>query len=183
LPVVHGSIGIVDDVGQTVLAGEVGEITVGGPQIMQGYWNLPAESAVALANGVLHTGDLGYLDDEGYLYVVDRKKDMLITGGLNVYPAEIERALAGLAGIVEVAVIGVSDPRWGETPAVVAWTNGAPLSSSSVLERCDQLADYKLPRYLVLTDEPLPRNMSGKILKRDLKVRYADIASTATPIR
>jgi fatty-acyl-CoA synthase len=183
LAVVHGSIGIVDDEGRPVPAGVVGEITVGGPQIMQGYWNLPAESAVALANGVLHTGDLGYLDDDGYLFVVDRKKDMLISGGLNVYPAEIERALAGLAGIVEVAVIGVPDPRWGETPVVVAWTNGAPLTPSSVLERCQQLADYKIPRYLVVSDEPLPRNMSGKILKRELKARFADLASTAAPIR
>ncbi len=183
LPVMHGSVGIVDDDGRSVPAGVVGEITVGGPQIMQGYWNLPEESAKTLANGVVHTGDLGYLDDEGYLFVVDRKKDMLISGGLNVYPAEIERALAGLAGIVEVAVIGVADSRWGETPLVVAWTNGERLSPSSVLERCEELADYKRPRYLVLTDGPLPRNMSGKVLKRELKVRYGDAAATATPIR
>jgi fatty-acyl-CoA synthase len=183
LPVMHGTIGIVDDDGRPAPARVVGEITVGGPQIMRGYWNLPEESARTLANGVVHTGDLGYLDDEGYLFVVDRKKDMLISGGLNVYPAEIERALAGLPGLVEVAVIGVDDSRWGETPLVVAWTNGEVLSASSVLERCGELADYKRPRYLVVTDEPLPRNMSGKILKRDLRLRYRDAAATATALR
>ena len=184
LPIIHGSIGIVDDDGLPVPVGTVGEITVGGPQIMIGYWNKPEASAAALANGVLHTGDLGYLDEEGYLFVVDRKKDMLISGGLNVYPAEIERVLVNVPGIVEVAVIGVPDERWGETPAVIAWTNGAALDAASILDACAAtLADYKLPRYLVSAPEPLPRNMSGKILKRELKLRYVDLPSTATPIR
>jgi fatty-acyl-CoA synthase len=184
LPVIHGSIGIVDEHNNECPAGIVGEIVVGGPQIMVGYWGNPEASAQALADGVLHTGDLGYLDDEGYLFVVDRMKDMLISGGLNVYPAEIERALNGVPGIVELAVIGVPDTRWGETPAVIAFTNGAPLSAEVVLRACAAvLADYKMPRYLVLSDEPLPRNMSGKILKRDLKLRYTDLAQTATPIR
>ena len=184
LPVIHGSIGIVDDEGESCPEGMVGEITVGGPQIMIGYWNQPEASAVALANGVLHTGDLGYLDDEGYLFVVDRKKDMLISGGLNVYPAEIERVLVNVTGIVEVAVIGVPDERWGETPAVIAWTNGAQLDADTVLAACTgTLADYKLPRYLVVTSEPLPRNMSGKILQRELKLRYPDLSSTTVPIR
>ena len=184
LPIIHGSIGIVDDDGLPVPVGIVGEITVGGPQIMIGYWNKPEASAAALANGVLHTGDLGYLDEEGYLFVVDRKKDMLISGGLNVYPAEIERVLVNVPGIVEVAVIGVPDERWGETPAVIAWTNGAALDAASILDACAAtLADYKLPRYLVSAPEPLPRNMSGKILKRELKLRYVDLPSTATPIR
>jgi fatty-acyl-CoA synthase len=184
LPVIHGSIGIVNEDNQECAAGAVGEIVVGGPQIMVGYWGNPEASAQALAGGVLHTGDLGYLDDEGYLFVVDRMKDMLISGGLNVYPAEIERALSGVAGIVEVAVIGVPDGRWGETPAIIAYTNGAVLSPEAVLEACvATLADYKMPRYLVVAEQPLPRNMSGKILKRDLKLRYADLALTATPIR
>ncbi len=184
LPVIHGSIGIVDDDGQTCPTGTVGEITVGGPQIMTGYWNQPEASEVALANGVVHTGDLGYLDDEGYLFVVDRKKDMLISGGLNVYPAEIERVLVTIPGVIEVAVIGVPDARWGETPAVVVWSNGATIDAGSVLAACTgTLADYKLPRYLVMSPEPLPRNMSGKILKRELKVRYRDLATTAVPIR
>ncbi len=184
LPIIHGSVGIVDDDGLPVPVGTVGEITVGGPQIMVGYWNKPEASAAALANGVLHTGDLGYLDDEGYLFVVDRKKDMLISGGLNVYPAEIERVLVNGPGIVEVAVIGVPDERWGETPAVIAWTNGAALDAAVILEACTAtLADFKLPRYVVSSPEPLPRNMSGKILKRELKLRYVDLPATATPIR
>jgi fatty-acyl-CoA synthase len=184
LPVMHGSIGIVDEHNNECPPGTVGEIVVGGPQIMAGYWGNPDASAQALAGGVLHTGDLGYLDEEGYLFVVDRMKDMLISGGLNVYPAEIERALSGISGIAEVAVIGVPDARWGETPAVIAFTNGAALTAEVVLEACSAtLADYKIPRYLLISKEPLPRNMSGKILKRDLKLRYANLAQTTTPIR
>lgn len=184
LAVMHGSVGIIDEDGRPCPAGSVGEITVGGPQIMLGYWNQPEASAVALEGGVVHTGDLGYLDDDGYLYVVDRKKDMLISGGLNVYPAEIERVLVGLTDIVEVAVIGVPHERWGETPAVIVWMNGADLDPTRVLEACSStLADYKIPRYVVSSPEPLPRNMSGKILKRELRTRYADLAVTGTPIR
>ncbi len=184
LPVMHGSVRIEDDNGRECAAGEVGEILIGGPQIMSGYWRNPSATAEALAGGRVHTGDLGYVDDEGYLYVVDRKKDMLISGGLNVYPAEIERALSGLPGIVEVAVIGVPDERWGETPLVVANTAGAPLAGAEVLAACTALlADFKLPRYLVVTNEPLPRNMSGKVLKRELRTKYADISLRAEPIR
>lgn len=184
LPVMHGSVRIEDENGQECSVGAVGEILIGGPQIMTGYWRNSSATDEALAGGMVHTGDLGYVDDEGYLYVVDRKKDMLISGGLNVYPAEIERALSGLPGIVEIAVIGVPDERWGETPAVIANTGGAPLSAAEVMAACKfSLADFKLPRYLVVTDEPLPRNMSGKILKRELRAKYADIAMHAEPIR
>ena len=116
--------------------------------------------------------------------MVDRAKDMLISGGLNVYPAEIERVLAGVEGVVEVAVVGVPDPRWGEAPAVVAFTGGAPLTGDDVLAACrGELADFKLPRYLVVRETPLPRNMSGKVLKRDLRDEYADLPAHATPIR
>lgn len=184
LAIPHGRIDVVDGDDQPCPAGEVGEIVVAGPQVMSGYWNQPEASAEALRGGWLHTGDLGYLDDEGYLYVVDRAKDMLISGGLNVYPAEIERVLAAVPGIVEVAVIGVPDRTWGETPAVVAYTGGAPLTGDDVVGACrDVLADYKVPRYLVLRDEPLPRNMSGKVLKRELRDEYADLPGRADPIR
>jgi fatty-acyl-CoA synthase len=184
LPVMHGEIIIGGDDDRPLPPGEVGEILVGGPQIMAGYWNRPDESADALRNGWLHTGDLGRLDDDGYLYVVDRMKDMLISGGLNVYPAEIERLLAGLPGVTELAVIGVADERWGETPAVIAVGDAAVITATTVLDACvGTLADYKLPRYLVVRDEPLPRNMSGKVLKRDLQRHYADLAGTADPIR
>jgi fatty-acyl-CoA synthase len=184
LAIPHGRIAVVDDDGRPCAVDEVGEIVVHGPQVMSGYWNQPEASASALRGGWLHTGDLGRLDDDGYLYVVDRAKDMLISGGLNVYPAEIERTLATLPGLVEVAVIGVADRTWGETPAVIAVTDGRDLDAAEVLGACSGvLADYKLPRYLVVRDTPLPRNMSGKILKRDLRVEYADLPDTAPPIR
>lgn len=184
LAVMHGRILVADADDRPVPAGEVGEILVGGPQVMAGYWNRPAESEAALRNGWLHTGDIGRLDDEGYLYVVDRVKDMLISGGLNVYPAEIERLLAALPGMVEVAVIGVPDERWGETPAVIAVGDPALVTPSAVLAACEgTLADFKLPRYLVVRDEPLPRNMSAKVQKRQLLDAYRDLAATAAPIR
>jgi fatty-acyl-CoA synthase len=184
LPIVHGTIDVVDPDDRSCAPGEIGEIVVGGPQVMAGYWGNAEASAAALRGGRLHTGDLGYLDDEGYLYVVDRAKDMLISGGLNVYPAEIERVLTGVAGLVEVAVVGVPDRTWGETPAVIAYTGGAPVSAEAVLAACDGvLADYKLPRYLVVRDEPLPRNMSGKVLKRALRDEYADLPARTAPIR
>jgi fatty-acyl-CoA synthase len=184
LPVIHGRIRIVDEDDRDVPAGTVGEICLAGPSVMAGYWNKPEASAETLRGGWLHTGDLGRLDDDGYLFVVDRAKDMLISGGLNVYPAEIERLLAGLPGVVEVAVIGVPDTRWGETPAVIAFTNGAELTGQAVLDACaGQLADFKLPRYLVVSENPLPRNMSGKILKRELRDTYRALPATATPIR
>ncbi len=184
LAVMHGRIMVADENDQPVRPGEVGEILVGGPQNMSGYWNRPSESAAALRNGWLHTGDIGRLDDEGYLYVVDRVKDMLISGGLNVYPAEIERLLAPLPGMVEVAVIGVPDDRWGETPAVIAVGDPELVTAQTVLDACTSaLADFKLPRYLVVRDEPLPRNMSAKVQKRELLNAYRDLASTSDPIR
>jgi fatty-acyl-CoA synthase len=184
LAVMHGRIMVADGDDRPVPTGEIGEILVWGAQNMSGYWNRPEASAAALRNGWLHTGDLGRLDDEGYLYVVDRAKDMLISGGLNVYPAEIERLLASLPGMNEVAVIGVPDDRWGETPAVIAVGDAARVDATAVLEACTtDLADYKLPRYLVVRDDPLPRNMSGKILKRVLQDEYGDLPSTAVPIR
>lgn len=184
LPVMHARIAIEAKNGSGCAAGEVGEILVKGPQVMTEYWNNPAATSAAIVDGWLHTGDLGYLDDEGYLYVVDRMKDMLISGGLNVYPAELERVIATIPGVIEIAVVGVPDQRWGEVPAVVAYTGGAPLSGDDVLAACRaSLADFKLPRYLVVVSEPLPRNMSGKILKRNLKDMYADLPSRATPIR
>ena len=184
IPIVHGSLKIADDDDNEVPIGEVGEILLAGPQIMAGYWNNPEATAAALRGGWLHTGDLGYVDDEGYLYVVDRKKDMLISGGLNVYPAELERLIANVPGVVEVAVVGVPDERWGETPLVIVFTNGAKVEANDVLQVCrDNLADFKLPRYFHVSETPLPRNMSGKILKRELKIQFADFPKTAEPIR
>jgi len=184
LAVMHARVMVADDDDRPVPAGQLGEILVSGPQIMTGYWNQPGASRQALRNGWLHTGDIGRLDDEGYLYVVDRMKDMLISGGLNVYPAEIERLLAPLPGMVEVAVIGVPDERWGETPAVIAVGDPELVTAQTVLDACTgALADFKQPRYLVVRDEPLPRNMSANVQKRELMNTYRDLASTSDPIR
>jgi fatty-acyl-CoA synthase len=184
VPMVHISVRIADDDGVAVATGEIGEIQLRGPNIMSGYWNKPeATSETLLPGGWLRTGDIGRVDDDGYLFVVDRAKDMLISGGLNVYPAEIERVLTGLPGIAELCVIGVPDDRWGETPAVIA-VSSVELTGEQILNACsDRLADFKLPRYLVVRTDPLPRNMSGKVLKRELRVQYADLPATGTPIR
>ena len=184
LPVPRTRVEILDPDDQPCPPGEVGEIVIHGPQVMQGYWRDDEATATTLRGGGLHTGDLGYLDDEGYLYVVDRAKDMLITGGLNVYPAELERVLAGLPGVTELAVIGVPHDRWGEAPAVIACTDGGDLDPAVVLDTCRAtLGSYKLPRFVVQRTEPLPRNMSGKVLKRELRVEYADLQRTSTELR
>lgn len=176
LPIMHGGSAVIREDGTFCEPGEVGEILISGPQLMAGYWNNPEASAKALQNGWLHTGDMGVMDDDGYLKVVDRAKDMLISGGLNVYPAEIERLLTGLDGVIEVAVIGVPHQRWGETPMVIANTGGKALTAEQVLRACrGKLADYKMPRYLLLRDQALPRGMSGKILKRELRDEYATL--------
>jgi len=159
-----------------VADGEVGELILSGPEIMLGYWNDPDATAQTLVEGWLRTGDLARIDDEGYVFIVDRSKDMLISGGLNVYPAEIEAVLAGIDGVAECAVIGVPDEKWGETPA--ALIGAAPdvdLDPTALAAVCrDNLADYKRPRFIVLRDEPLPRGMSGKVLKRQLRDEYED---------
>ena len=184
LPVLHGQVRIADENDNDVATGDVGEILLAGPQVMAGYWNRPEATAETLRGGWLHTGDLGRLDDDGYLYVVDRVKDMLISGGLNVYPAEIERLLAGVDGLVEVAVVGVPDDRWGETPAVIVFSAGAPVDPAAIAAACrDTLADYKQPRYLVVRDEPMPRGMSGKILKRHLRADLIADPSPLVPLR
>jgi len=184
LPVLHGQVRIADENDNDVPTGDVGEILLAGPQVMAGYWNRPEATAETLRGGWLHTGDLGRLDDDGYLYVVDRVKDMLISGGLNVYPAEIERLLAGVDGLVEVAVVGVPDDRWGETPAVIVFSAGAPVDPAAIVAAChDTLADYKQPRYLVVRDEPMPRGMSGKILKRHLRADLIADPSPLVPLR
>lgn len=161
-----------------VADGEVGELALCGPEIMLGYWNNPDATAGTIVDGWLRTGDLARADGEGYYYIVDRAKDMLISGGLNVYPAEIESALADIEGIGECAVIGVPHEKWGETPAVIICrTPGTDLTEAVVADFCrEHLADYKRPRYIVLRDEPLPRGMSGKVLKRELRDEYQGIA-------
>jgi fatty-acyl-CoA synthase len=148
---------------------EVGELVIRGQCVMQGYWRDPESTANTIRDGWLHTGDLAIADEAGYIKIVDRLKDMIISGGINVYPAELERVLYEHPDVVDVAVVGVPDERWGETPVACVVTRNPELTLEDLrplLER--ELADYKRPRRLELLDA-LPRNSNGKILKRDLR--------------
>jgi len=167
---------IADAQGRPVPTGEVGEIVARGPTVMSGYWNLPEETARTLVDGVLHTGDLGRMDEEGFLYIVDRAKDMYRSGGENVYPAEVEKILAGHPKIANVAVIGVPDPKWGETGlALVVPAAGATLEAGEVLEFLQgKVARFKQPRHVRFLDE-LPVTATLKVKKAELKARYADL--------
>ncbi len=160
---------IVGDNGEELGANQIGELWLKGPMCMSGYWNNPKATAETITDGWLHTGDLVRRDDEGYYYVVGRKKEMFKSGGENVYPAELEKVIRTLPGIREVAVIGVPDPRWGEVgKAFIAVENGIVLSETKVAEHCLQnLAKFKVPKYFQFMSE-LPKGESGKILKRKL---------------
>ena len=164
---------IVGDDGTELPPGEVGEILSRGAQIMQGYWNLPEATAEALADGWMHTGDAGLVDAEGYLYVKDRIKDMIVSGAENVYPREIEDVLVTHPAVVDVAVIGIPSVQWGETVmAFVVLAQPEAASPDELVEFCrDKLAGYKRPRAIEIIDE-LPRNPSGKVLKRELRAPY-----------
>jgi acyl-CoA synthetase (AMP-forming)/AMP-acid ligase II len=161
-----------------VPAGEVGEVCVRGPAVMAGYWERPAETAETLRNGWLHTGDMGRADEHGYLYLLDRAKDMIITGGSNVYAVEVEAALAAHPSVRDVAVVGVADRTWGETIAAVVVTDGT-IDEEALAAHCAvQLAGYKRPRRWVFRDT-LPRNAYGKVLKRQLREELAAEAASA----
>jgi acyl-CoA synthetase (AMP-forming)/AMP-acid ligase II len=153
--------------------GEIGEIAVRGPQLMRGYWNLPEASAEALRGGWMHTGDAGILDDEGFLYVQDRTKDMVVSGGENVYPREVEDVLFQHPAVADAAVIGVPDAKWGEAvKAIVVVKPGQAVGAEELMRFCDgRLAGYKRPRSVEFIDV-LPRNPSGKVLKKDLREKY-----------
>ena len=164
---------IVGASGRTLPNGEIGEIAVRGPQLMRGYWNLPEATADALRDGWMHTGDAGVLDDEGYLYVQDRTNDMIVSGGENVYPREVEDVLYRHPAVADAAVIGVPDPKWGEAvKAIVVVKPGQTLDADALMRFCDgQLAGYKRPRSVDFADA-LPRNPSGKLLKRELREKF-----------
>jgi long-chain acyl-CoA synthetase len=165
---------LVDDSGEEVPEGQVGEITVRGDQLMMGYWGRPdATTEMIDEDGWAGTGDLGRFDNEGYLHIVDRKKDMVVTGGFNVYPTEIENVVSTLPAVAEVAVVGVPDETWGEAlKAVVVVREGYDLTADEVVSACTQnLAGYKKPRSVEFVDE-LPKTGSGKIMRRSLRARY-----------
>ena len=164
---------VVDEQGRELPPRQVGEICLASPVNMLGYWNLPEATASTLVDGFVHTGDAGYLDEDGYVYVHDRVKDMIISGGENIYPAEVENALVGHPAVADVAVIGVPDPRWGEAvKAVVVLKPGAEASADELIGFArNRIAGYKLPKSVDFVAE-LPRNPSGKILKRELRKPY-----------
>jgi fatty-acyl-CoA synthase len=166
---------VVDENGQSLEPGEIGEIQVRGPNVTPGYHGNPAATAEAFtADGWFRTGDLGSFDDDGYLFVADRLKDMIISGGENLYPAEVEDLILGLDEVTGAAVIGIPDERWGETPwAVVTLRPGAELNTERLAEHLNgRIARYKIPKNVVVVDE-LPRTASGKVKKLDLRKRFA----------
>ena len=170
-PPLYTDLRIVDDSNEPLPAGERGEICIRGPNIMKGYWNRPEATAEAIdTQGWFHSGDVGYLDDGGFLFICDRLKDMVISGGENVYPAEVESVLYKHEAIAEVAVIGLPDEKWGEAvTAVAALHKGSELTLEELRSFAEsQLARYKLPLRLHIMDE-LPRNPAGKVLKFVLK--------------
>jgi len=185
LPLVGTEIRIGDAKGETVAAGEVGEILVRGPHVMRGYWNRPQETAETIKDGWLWTGDLGLQDEQGFLKLVDRSKDLVISGGLNIYPAEIEKELAGVEGVQDLAVIGVPDERWGEVPMIVFHTEQDP---SAVADRLaarsrESIARFKQPKAAVALGEPLPRTFSGKLAKAVLRDRFPQKPGDAIPLQ
>ncbi len=168
-PVFHSRARIVDDEERDVLSGEVGELVLAGPHVCSGYWRRPEATAEANRGGWWHTGDLVRRDSEGYYYIVGRKKDMFISGGENIYPAEVEAVIVTHPGVLEVAVIPQPDPRWGEVGlAIVVPRVPASLSAEEILNYCaGKLARYKLPRSVYFA-ESLPRNVMGKVMKAEL---------------
>ncbi|HEU5348777.1 MAG TPA: long-chain fatty acid--CoA ligase [Ktedonobacterales bacterium] len=172
-PVFHSRARIVDEDGNDVPPGSAGELALAGPHVCSGYWRRPDATAEALRDGWWHTGDLAMRDADGYFFIVGRKKDMYISGGENIYPAEIENVLATHPDIVEAAVIAEPDDRWGEVGvAVVAPRVSDALTGDAVIAYCgERLARYKLPRRVVFV-ESLPRNAMGKIIKQELRERY-----------
>ncbi len=155
--------------------GEVGEVVVQGPNVMQGYWNKPEQTAEALRENRYWSGDLGTMDDEGYVFLVDRSKDMIVSGGENVYCTEVEEAIYGYPAVLEAAVFGVPDDKWGEVVhAVVVLRDGASDSApQEIIDFCrGRIAEYKVPKAVEVRSEPLPKSGPGKILKRELRAPY-----------
>ncbi|RJP66721.1 MAG: long-chain-fatty-acid--CoA ligase [Candidatus Abyssobacteria bacterium SURF_17] len=152
---------------------EVGELMLQGPVVTKGYWNMPEQTKASFTDGWFHTGDLAKTDEDGYFYIVERKKDMLITGGENVYPAEVEEVILAHPKVAEVGVIGIPDAKWGESVrAVVAPLSGQALTAEEIQDFCKgKLAKYKIPKSVIFIEE-LPRNPAGKILKRVLREQY-----------
>tara|TARA_B100000959_G_scaffold162391_1_gene170091 strand:- start:138 stop:1682 length:1545 start_codon:yes stop_codon:yes gene_type:complete len=168
----HTSVRVVDNDGNDVPPNVPGELLVSGAHVMKGYWNNPEATAETIRDGWLHTGDIALQDEEGFITIHDRVKDMIISGGENVYPAELENVIAGHPGVADVAVIGIPSERWGESPLAVVVRKDAGLGEGDVLQHCDgKLARFKQPKGAVFIDE-IPRNATGKPLKRLLREQF-----------
>jgi acyl-CoA synthetase (AMP-forming)/AMP-acid ligase II len=169
-PCLYLDLDIWDEQGRSLPVGESGEIVLRGPKVFKGYWRDPAATAAAFDGGWFHTGDIGTRDEDGYLYIVDRMKDLIVSGGENIASAEVERVLYEHDSVQETAVVGWPDDRWGEVPvAFVALRRGANVTAELLLEHCRaRLARFKVPRAITFVDA-LPRNPSGKVLKRELR--------------
>jgi len=176
----HTDIRIIDDAGHDVARGGIGELLIKGPNVTPGYWNKPEATAKAFTDGWLHTGDAARMDDEGFVYIVDRWKDMYISGGENVYPAEVENVLFQLPQLADAAVIGVPDARWGEVgKAVLVLKPGQTIEPGEVIAHClKRLAKFKVPQSVAFADA-LPRNATGKVLKRELRTQFVGASAPA----
>jgi long-chain acyl-CoA synthetase len=163
-----------DETGKEVEVGQHGELVARGANVMQGYWNDSEDTAVAFRDGVFRTGDVGYQDSEGFFYILDRLKDMIVTGGENVYSGEVEAVIYKHPAVREVAVFGIPDSQWGElVMACIVLKPGMALSANDLTSYCRQfLANYKIPRRVEFSDAELPKSGSGKVLKRVLRERY-----------
>ena len=172
--VFNADVAVMDEDDQPLPVGQVGEICVRGPMVMRGYWQQPELTARTLRNGWMHTGDAGYLDQDGFLFLVDRVKDMIISGGENVYSAAVENVIYQFPGVHECAVIGVPHERWGEAVhAVVVADAGADIDPDALMAHCRaQLAGYECPKTLEIRSEPLPKSGAGKILKTTLRAPF-----------
>jgi fatty-acyl-CoA synthase len=167
---IHCELRIVDTDDQVVAAGEAGEILIRGDNLFSEYWRNAPATREALRDGWHYTGDIGYQDDDGFLWVHDRKKDVIISGGENIYPAEVEIILHAMADVADGVVVGLADAKWGEVPvAVVQMNKGYQVEAAAFLARFeDKIANFKRPRHVVFTDS-LPRNAMGKILKHQVR--------------
>jgi long-chain acyl-CoA synthetase len=165
---------VVNPEGEDVHPGEIGEIIARGPNVMLGYWRMPEATSAAIVEGWMHTGDLATIDEENFIYIVDRAKDMIISGGENIYCVEVENAIYTHPAVLEVAVIGIPDETWGEAVhAVVVCKPGMQVTSDELIEHARTLiAGYKVPRSIEFSQDALPKSGAGKILKRDLRDKY-----------
>jgi len=172
-PLFHSDVRIVNGEGKDVPQGQMGEVLIKSPTVIKEYWRRPEATADAIRDGWLYSGDMGYFDAEGYLYLVDRRKDMYISGGENVYPAEVEDVVMQMREVADCGVIGIPDEKWGEVGlAVVVKAPGSSVTEAEIIEFCrGKLAGYKRPRKVVFTEQ-LPRTLTGKILKKDLRQLY-----------